>query len=126
MSREGNLEAPTRHALDWQNPDFYNEGTLNHELERILDICHGYRRCVSLCNSFPTLFDLVDNSATMEADGIDKKDFMQVLASSEPDYISSDCQLAGHHIEQIMDENNFKKGKLPHLLTLARTVYCID
>jgi glycerol-3-phosphate dehydrogenase subunit C len=79
MSREGNLEAPTRHALDWQNPDFYNEEKLNHELERIFDICHGCRRCVSLCNSFPTLFDLVDNNPTMEVEGVDKKDFMKVV-----------------------------------------------
>ncbi len=79
MSREGNLEAPTRHALDWQNPDFYNEESLNRELERIFDICHGCRRCVSLCNSFPTLFDLVDNNPTMEVEGVNKKDFMQVV-----------------------------------------------
>ena len=79
MSREGNLEAPTRHALDWQNPNFYNEEKLNHELERIFDICHGCRRCVSLCNSFPTLFDLVDNNPTMEVEGVDKKDFMKVV-----------------------------------------------
>lgn len=79
MSREGNLEAPTRHALDWQNPDFYNEESLNQELERIFDICHGCRRCVSLCNSFPTLFDLVDNNPTMEVEGVDKKDFMKVV-----------------------------------------------
>ena len=79
MSREGNLEAPTRHALDWQNPDFYNEEKLNHELERIFDICHGCRRCVSLCNSFPSLFDLVDNNPTMEVEGVDKKDFMKVV-----------------------------------------------
>jgi len=79
MSREGNLEAPTRHAIDWKNPDFYDEEKLNHELERIFDICHGCRRCVSLCNSFPTLFDLVDESPTLEVDGVDKKDFMKVV-----------------------------------------------
>ena len=32
------------------------------EMERVFDICHGCRRCVSLCNAFPTLFDLVDES----------------------------------------------------------------
>ena len=36
--REGNLEAPTRHPLDWKNPDFYNEDSLNKELERVYDI----------------------------------------------------------------------------------------
>ncbi|MCB1759761.1 MAG: Fe-S oxidoreductase [Gammaproteobacteria bacterium] len=77
--KEGNLEAPTRHPLDWKNPDFYSEESLFKELERVFDLCHGCRRCVSLCNSFPTLFDLVDESSTMEVDGVDKKDFWQVV-----------------------------------------------
>ena len=49
MATEGNLQAPTRHALDWQNPEFYDEAACFTELERIFDICHGCRRCVSLC-----------------------------------------------------------------------------
>jgi len=77
--REGNLDAPTRHPLDWKNPDFYDEGKLNHELERIFDICHGCRRCVSLCTAFPTLFDLVDESSTMEVDGVAKADYWKVI-----------------------------------------------
>ncbi len=77
--REGSLEAPTRHPIDWKNPDFYNETSLFKELERVFDICHGCRRCVSLCNSFPTLFDLVDESETMEVDGVAKEDYWQVV-----------------------------------------------
>ncbi len=77
--REGNLEAPTRHPLDWLNPDFYNEQSLFNEMERVFDICHGCRRCVSLCQSFPTLFDLVDESSTMEVDGVDKKSYWKVV-----------------------------------------------
>jgi Fe-S oxidoreductase len=77
--REGNLEAPTRHPLDWQNPDFYNEASAFSELERVFDICHGCRRCVNLCTSFPTLFDLVDASSTLEVDGVDKKDYWKVV-----------------------------------------------
>ena len=42
-NREGNLEAPTRHPLDWINDDFYDEDSLNNELERVFDICHGCR-----------------------------------------------------------------------------------
>jgi len=79
MAREGNLEAPTRHPLDWLSDDFYNEESLNQELERVFDICHGCRRCVSLCASFPTLFDLVDESDTMEVDGVAKSDYMKVV-----------------------------------------------
>lgn len=79
MSREGNLEAPTRHPIDWQNADFYDEEKCLDELERIFDICHGCRRCVSLCNSFPTLFDLVDESKTGEVDGVARVDYMKVV-----------------------------------------------
>ena len=78
-AREGSLEAPTRHALDWQNPDFYDEGKLFTEMERVFDICHGCRRCVSLCQSFPVLFDLVDESPTMEVDGVAKEDYWKVV-----------------------------------------------
>jgi glycerol-3-phosphate dehydrogenase subunit C len=77
--KEGSLEAPDRQPLDWQNPEFYDRDSLNAELERVYDICHGCRRCVSLCDSFPTLFDLVDESETMEVDGVDKADYMKVV-----------------------------------------------
>ena len=75
MAREGSLEAPTRHPLDWRSASFYDKQNLFTELERVYDICHGCRRCVSLCNSFPTLFDLVDESPTLEVDGIPKVDY---------------------------------------------------
>ena len=77
--REGSLEAPTRHPIDWKSKDFYDREQLNAELERVYDICHGCRRCVSLCNAFPTLFDLVDESSTMEVDGVDKSDYQKVI-----------------------------------------------
>ena len=77
--REGSLEAPTRHPIDWRNPDFYDEEALFTELERVFDICHGCRRCVSLCNAFPTLFDLVDESETMEVDGVSRSDYGKVV-----------------------------------------------
>jgi len=78
-AREGSLEAPTRHPLDWKSESFYDKENLFQEMERIFDLCHGCRRCVSLCNSFPTLFDLVDESDTMEVDGVDKKDYWKVV-----------------------------------------------
>jgi Fe-S oxidoreductase len=78
-TREGNLEAPTRHPIDWKNPDYYDEASLFAELERVFELCHGCRRCVSLCQSFPTLFDLVDESPTLEVDGVAKEDFWKVV-----------------------------------------------
>ncbi len=78
-SREGNLQAPTRHVIDWRNPEFYDRASVDQELGRVFDICHGCRRCVSLCNAFPTLFDLIDEGPTGELDGVAKADYMKVV-----------------------------------------------
>jgi Fe-S oxidoreductase len=77
--REGNLEAPTRHPLDWNNPEFYETEKVNAEMERVFDLCHGCRRCVNLCNAFPTLFDLVDATKEGEVEGVAKADYQQVV-----------------------------------------------
>src|SRR5437763_133129 len=77
--REGSLEAPTRRPLAWRDAQFYDVEALERELERVYDICHGCRRCFSLCNAFPTLFDAVDASAGGEVAGIEKKVYWQVV-----------------------------------------------
>jgi glycerol-3-phosphate dehydrogenase subunit C len=77
--REGSLEAPTRHPIEWKKPEYHDEQSLLKELERVYDICHGCRRCNSLCTAFPTLFDLVDNSETLEVDGVRKDDYWKVV-----------------------------------------------
>jgi Fe-S oxidoreductase len=76
---EGSLQAPTRHRIDWQKPEFYDEDALFKEMERVFDVCHGCRRCFSLCNAFPTLFDAVDESSTGEVDGVAKTVYWQVV-----------------------------------------------
>lgn len=77
--REGNLEAPTRHPVQWRAPEFYDEARMLGEMERVFEICHGCRRCVNLCTAFPTLFDLVDASQTLEVDGVEKSQFWKVV-----------------------------------------------
>lgn len=77
--REGNLQAPTRHAIAWRTPEFYDETKLAGEMERVFDICHGCRRCVSLCTAFPRLFDLIDEGSTGEIDGVDRTRFGEVV-----------------------------------------------
>ncbi len=77
--REGSLDAPVRHPLDWRSEDFYDEQSLMAELERVFDICHGCRRCFNLCNAFPTLFDAVDESASMELDTVPKEVYWHVV-----------------------------------------------
>ena len=77
--REGSLEAPTRHPIDWQSDSFWDEDALMTELERVFDICHGCRRCFNLCHSFPTLFDAVDESESMELDTVPKSAYWDVV-----------------------------------------------
>jgi glycerol-3-phosphate dehydrogenase subunit C len=76
---EGGLNAPIRHPIDWENPDFTDEQKLDAEMRRVFDICHGCRRCFNLCDSFPRLFDLIDESKSGELDEVDSKDFAPVV-----------------------------------------------
>src|SRR5687768_17772886 len=90
--REGSLEAPVRHALDWRSPDFYDMQKIEAEMHRVFDICHTCRRCFNLCDSFPRLFDLIDESATGELDAVNpadyKKDRKSTRLNSSHGYIS--------------------------------------
>ena len=88
--REGSLEAPTRHPLDWKNPEFYDVEACEKEMERIFDICHGCRRCFSLCNAFPLLFDTVDASPSGELDSVPKQVFWDV---ADQCYLCDMCYL---------------------------------
>jgi len=78
-SQEGSLQAPTRHPLAWRDEEFYNESSLYTELERVYDICHGCRRCFNLCNTFPLLFDAIDESESMELDSVPRTVYWDVV-----------------------------------------------
>ena len=78
-AREGSLDAPFRHPIDWRAESYYDRAAIEHEMERVFDICHGCRRCFNLCDSFPKLFDMIDESPTGELDGVDKANFKQVV-----------------------------------------------
>jgi glycerol-3-phosphate dehydrogenase subunit C len=90
-AREGSLSRPTRHPIPWREPEFFDEEKLVHELERVYDLCHGCRRCFSLCNSFPLLFDAIDASPSGELDGVDRKVFWEV---AEHCYLCDMCYLS--------------------------------
>ncbi|MES2471614.1 MAG: heterodisulfide reductase-related iron-sulfur binding cluster [Pseudomonadota bacterium] len=79
MTGEGSLEAPTREIIKWQDPDFADPVTLDAEMRRVFDICHGCRRCFNLCDSFPRLFDLIDNSPQEDVEHLASEDFKPVV-----------------------------------------------
>jgi glycerol-3-phosphate dehydrogenase subunit C len=75
---EGSLEAPFRHPIAWQDEAYYDLAAIEKEMERVFDICHGCRRCFNLCESFPRLFDMIDEGPTGELDGVPKADYAKV------------------------------------------------
>jgi Fe-S oxidoreductase len=89
--REGSLDAPTRHPIDWRSPEFTDAAALDKELARIFDICHGCRRCFSLCNAFPTLFELVDSTPSGELHDVPKEAYWQVV---EHCYLCDMCYMS--------------------------------
>ena len=115
-SREGSLEAPTRHPIEWQSDEFWDKDALNKELERVYDICHGCRRCVSLCDAFPTLFDLVDESDTMEVDGVAKEDYHKVV---EQCYMCDMCYMSKCPYVPPHEWN----VDFPHLMLRAKAIH---
>jgi glycerol-3-phosphate dehydrogenase subunit C len=47
-------------TYDPKHPAYLDEADVRNELTRVFEVCHGCRRCVGYCGSFPTLFELVD------------------------------------------------------------------
>ncbi len=76
--KQGKTDLSARHIVEWDNPDFYDGEILDKELRRVFDVCHTCRRCVMLCDSFPRLFDLIDNAESGELDTVDSGGFKAV------------------------------------------------
>jgi glycerol-3-phosphate dehydrogenase subunit C len=76
--REGSLDAPFRRPIAWQDADYYDLEKVHAELQRQFDVCHTCRRCFNLCDSFPRMFDAIDEGPTGEVDGIGAKDHAHV------------------------------------------------
>ncbi|PDH21497.1 MAG: glycerol-3-phosphate dehydrogenase [Pelagibacterales bacterium MED-G42] len=79
MSKEGSIEAPIRHPIDFEHPNFLNPDKLDAEMRRAFDICHGCRRCFNLCDSFPKLFDMIDESENEDVDSLKSEQFEPVV-----------------------------------------------
>jgi len=79
MSKEGSTQAPIRHPINFNHPDFLDPKKLDDEMRRVFDICHGCRRCFNLCDSFPKLFDIIDESENEDVNSLESKQFKPVV-----------------------------------------------
>jgi len=78
-NKEDSTQAPVRHPVDFNHPDFLDEKKLDKEMRRVFDICHGCRRCFNLCDSFPKLFDMIDESKNEDVESLPSKQFVPVV-----------------------------------------------
>jgi len=78
-NREGSTQAPKRNPIDFNHPDFLDQKKLDKEMRRVFDICHGCRRCFNLCDSFPKLFDMIDESKNEDVESLSSKQFEPVV-----------------------------------------------
>ena len=77
--KEGSTEAPIRHPINFDHPDFLDPKKLDDEMRRVFDICHGCRRCFNLCDSFPKLFDMIDESKNEDVESLSSEQFAPVV-----------------------------------------------
>jgi len=66
-------------VYDIRSPEYLDENAVEKEMRRVFDICHGCRRCLPLCPSFPDLFDRIDNNPTQEVEGLTSLDMRSVV-----------------------------------------------
>jgi glycerol-3-phosphate dehydrogenase subunit C len=52
---------------DPTHPLYLDEADVRAELTRVFDICQGCQRCVALCSSFPSLFEMIDRRDVPDA-----------------------------------------------------------
>ena len=47
-------------SYDPEDARYWEPGALQQEVTRAFELCHGCRMCFKYCDSFPTLFELID------------------------------------------------------------------
>ncbi|WP_040492387.1 heterodisulfide reductase-related iron-sulfur binding cluster [Ilumatobacter nonamiensis] len=69
-------------TYDPRDPLYTDEAAVREEMARVFDICHECRRCVSLCTTFPTLFEMLA--------GIDGHD-AGLMTPAQQDHVVDQC-----------------------------------
>jgi Fe-S oxidoreductase len=69
-------------SYDPKEDKYWDEASLAKEITRVFEVCHGCRMCFKYCDSFPQLFDFIDN----KHDGDVTK-----LSHEETEAVMDDC-----------------------------------
>ena len=68
-------------SYDPEEPRYWDATLLRGEIERAFDLCNSCRLCFKYCDSFPTLFELVDRKHGGDVKRIEGADVDRVVAS---------------------------------------------
>ncbi|MBK7859471.1 MAG: 4Fe-4S dicluster domain-containing protein [Archangiaceae bacterium] len=49
-------------TYDPEEPKYWEDDALDKEVQRVFEVCNGCRMCFKFCDSFPTLFSLLDDA----------------------------------------------------------------
>ncbi|MEM7305761.1 MAG: heterodisulfide reductase-related iron-sulfur binding cluster [Planctomycetota bacterium] len=66
-------------SYDPTDPVYWDADALAKETERVFEVCHGCRMCFKFCDSFPTLFDLIDDKYDGDAKGLSQAETNRVM-----------------------------------------------
>ena len=63
-SGHGNISYQPTEGLSYDPSEelYWDQSALDGEMTRAFEVCHGCRMCFKYCDSFPTLFDLIDEA----------------------------------------------------------------
>lgn len=66
-------------AYDAAEPTYWQKDSLQRELDRTFEICHGCRMCFKYCPSFPSLFSAIDGHADGDVRKLTQDDHAKVI-----------------------------------------------
>ena len=66
-------------SYDVHQTDYWDQHSLDKEMHRVFDICHGCRRCYQLCPSFDVMLKRIDQEGDAEVSGLKQQDYDNVV-----------------------------------------------
>jgi Fe-S oxidoreductase len=68
-------------TYDPDEPKYWDRALLQNEIDRVFEICHGCRMCFKYCDSFPTLFSLLDERHAGDVRRLRPEDTAEIMGA---------------------------------------------
>jgi Fe-S oxidoreductase len=105
-------------SYDPEEPKYWDERALQKEVTRGFELCHGCRMCFKYCDSFPTLFDLIDRKHDGDVTRLDAAETGRVMDAC---FQCKLCEVQCPYTPREKHEFHFDFPKLIHRYKAVRT-----